>query len=237
MSEQDLKYGTYVSTFEILSNKDATQSIRKISRQALKTINEPRIQLLEMLRADKPAHLLIPESIHAKPGEPLNEFYSYKSLHTLDDLSLARFIDQGKITEYQLASMFAQLTKAVGFLHQHGFVHRDIRPPNILVGEIPQKPDVILFDYSNVCRPYQPARRIVSWNEEHPNDPYIDYRFDVFSIGKIFYNLTHEWDDSLKPNLDEAHPLHRVISLALHPYSERPKNAMELGRLVDQAEN
>lgn len=236
MSEHDLRLGTYVSEFDLLRNQDNSLSVRKISRKVLGSIDEPRLRLLRALSNDTPQHLLAPEAVNAEPGQRLNEFYAYHASGTLEDAQqrMHELIVEGKMSEADILIMLLQLTRATAYIHQLNLVHGDIRPSNILIAGTAHEPKVTLFDYSSTSSPHVQTELLPSWNEEHPADPYVDFRFDVFSIGQIFQKMTHEPTGELKPGLDPAHPIFETISAALGSFEERPENAAVLYLMLEK---
>lgn len=242
MAETDLRFGTYTSVFETIDNLDATHSVRKISRYLLKDAHEPRIELLGALSADPQPHLMNPEGFNGVEGQPLNEFYPYREAGTLDDQRhrLRELLLKEQITEVQLIDMMRQLIEAVGYIHDMGFIHSDVRPNNICIDGTVGKPNIILFDYSSVKKPYMQTQPVDSWNPEHPpeiadGDIFVDYRFDVYSIGKIFFDITRDSDGSIYKHLNPDHYLFEIISAATAPYDTRPENASKLKEVIDSA--
>jgi serine/threonine protein kinase len=54
-----------------------------------------------------------------------------------------------RLPQQHLGPMLDELDRAVAWLHAHGFVHRDIRPDNVLVDPVRRK--LVLVDFGRSC--------------------------------------------------------------------------------------
>ena len=89
-----------------------------------------------------------------------------------------------------------------------------------------------------------------SWNREHAPEvvklgSLIDYRFDVYSIGMVFHELTHDliWESDsnhpeyrIKPALAQQKDLREIMAIAIGPWEGRYSNARELHAALRAAE-
>ena len=107
-----------------------------------------------------------------------------------------------KLNQRQAAEMFSSLAAAVGYAHQKGVIHRDLKPGNILIDAAGQ-PKVLDFGLAKFT--HADSQGIFPGNtitgeflgtacyaspEQTTGDPSaIDTRSDVYSLGVIMYEL------------------------------------------------
>ena len=160
----------------------------RLEAQALARLQHPGIaQIYEANTADTP---LGPQPYFAMEficGQPLREHAESRQLDTRQRLSL-----------------MAKVCDAVHHAHQRGFIHRDLKPGNILVDETGQ-PKILDF---GVARPIESddqdlVQRSLQTNEgqlvgtlaymspeQVLGDPLeVDIRSDVYSVGVILYEI------------------------------------------------
>jgi len=144
-------------------------------------------------------------------------------------------------TEQQVAFRVRQVLKPLSLLHGMGSSHRDITPPNVFVGN---KKVLKLGDfgitkaqlhlsgvYADVLNPAFAPRDLGAWWS--PAD-------DVYQIGLLMASLLagEEINGGVKkPEINQlaSGPLRDVIKAAISIKSQRPRNAAELGALLDSA--
>lgn len=116
---------------------------------------------------------------------------------------LGRLVQPGSLVSVPLVLEIArQSLKALGFLHQHGFVHRDVSPDNLMLSlDHDQRPVVKLIDLGIAKRHDTSEQLTVSGSflgkfryasPEHfgsrgPGG--IDGRSDLYTFGLVFYEL------------------------------------------------
>ncbi|MFB9957842.1 serine/threonine-protein kinase [Agromyces bracchium] len=61
----------------------------------------------------------------------------YLVMELVDGLSLAHRIAEGPVKPRQVADIGAQVADVLSYVHGRGVVHRDVKPENILVSEVP----------------------------------------------------------------------------------------------------
>ena len=241
------RFDTYASRFEI----DEHERVHKVGRHVLACATNPQIELMQQLMDEQPKHLLAPLAIRAAQGEPLHEIYPIMGA-TLDKQKhiVQQKINDGEIGARTVLDMMVQVTEAAGYLHERGLVHHDIRSTNIFYDETEGRPILTLFDYNQVRSPYVQTRPHSSWNREHAPEiaksgSFIDYRFDVYAIGMVFHELTHDliWESGsdhpeyrIKPALAQQKDLLEIIAIATRPYEDRYSSASELHAALCAAE-
>ncbi len=100
------------------------------------------------------------------------------------------------LTWEQRASMMHKIVLAVQFLHDHGLLHRDLKPDNILVGA-DLEPKLVDFGLAldldanqRLSRPGEVAGTPGYLSpEQAAGDRQLDARSDIFSLGGVFYEF------------------------------------------------
>src|SRR5262249_1548644 len=172
-----------------------------------------------------------------RPGPtPLfRDYFVMELVHGLDLFALVR--ERGPLPPHRVCDLFRQVAEALGEAHRHGLIHRDMKPPNVLV-----TPDwqakVLDFGLArmpqrNVTEPGTLLGTVGYMAPEQARDPSaIDSRADLFSIGATMYwALTgrEPYPDSGNPLQD----LHRRFTTTPPPVRRlRPEIPTELSDLV-----
>lgn len=180
-------------------------------------------------------------------------FYSMRLLSGGD---LGDRIDKG-MTQQQALETLRQVADAFVHAHGRGFVHRDVKPPNILFDE---QGHPVLTDFG-IAKALEGGSRITATGVSIGTPAYIspeqargravDARTDLYSLGVVLYEMLvgkppYEGQESLAvifkhvtepvPKLPQAHArLQPLIDrlMAKEP-DQRPASAAELIALIDQ---
>jgi len=115
----------------------------------------------------------------AQSGQTINpDFYQPRTLAY--DLTQRRRLPIGECVR-----LGAPIASALGFLHQHGLIHRDVKPANIIfVNGFPK-----LVDAGLVTEMYQTRSRVGTEGYIAPEGPGTA-RADIYALGKVLYEIS-----------------------------------------------
>jgi serine/threonine protein kinase len=129
----------------------------------------------------------------------------YYTMELFEGEHLDIYIRERQLTQRQILELIHTICQAVQYAHQRGVIHRDLKPPNIIVSEDGQ-PHILDFGLAKTLVETDKSR-VVSLDGDivgtpafmspeqaagHPDA--IDTRTDVYSLGVILFNLlTKEW--------------------------------------------
>jgi len=137
----------------------------------------------------------------------------YYVMQLAPGVTLARRLRGGPLVEAQALDVAIEVADAVAAVHAAGYVHRDIKADNVMLGPDGPRLTVKLLDFGIACRLDEPTERLegiagtpramapeqVAW------DP-IDERTDVWGLGVLLYEMLtaqmpFEADGSLREEL------------------------------------
>ncbi len=101
---------------------------------------------------------------------------------------------RGALPLKQIKEIIAALASALDYAHQRGFIHRDVKPSNIMIGPDGQ---VTLMDFGIVkaaadLRLTQEGMRIGTpeyMSPEQAQGKEVDHRSDIYSLGVVLYEM------------------------------------------------
>lgn len=133
-----------------------------------------------------------------------------------------------------LVGIFLQVARALGYMHQMGFVHTDVKPENILVD---QEANVKLVDFGVACRRESRKNRVQGTPDfiapEQLSKKPLDARTDIYNLGTTMYKVL---TGKVAPeNIRMATPLGNGTipeSLSLAKFGVRHHNAAVPERLA-----
>jgi len=159
----------------------------------------------------------------------------YFAMEYIDGLRVDRYIAQHKLSLPQTLALFERICLAVNFAHQRGVIHRDLKPPNILVDRDGQ-PHILDFGLAKAV--YHPGEETTApalslggqllgtvaymSPEQAAGDPEVDVRSDVYSLAVMLYEALV----GCKPYSVEgplAQVLHRIAA-------EEPRHPRSFGK-------
>jgi serine/threonine-protein kinase PpkA len=144
------------------------------------------------------------------------EGHYYMAMEYIGGGTLKERIERGLSVE-QTVGIVCQIAKALGYAHGRGFVHRDVKPANILFRD---DDTAVLSDFG-IARGFDESTRLTmaGWTLGTPNymspeqalGKTLDARSDLYALGVVFYEM-----------LTGARPYQATdsISLALKHVSE-----------------
>ncbi len=108
-------------------NEDALQRF-ETERQAMALLNHPNV-------------------IRFFEGGILENSDPFYAMEFVDGQSITEFCEDQGMTINERVALFAEACDGVAFVHEHGILHRDIKPGNLIVDEASGDPTVKLIDF------------------------------------------------------------------------------------------
>jgi tetratricopeptide (TPR) repeat protein/predicted Ser/Thr protein kinase len=157
----------------------------------------------------------------------------YFAMEYIDGLRLDRYVAQKRPSIAEALLLCEKVCDAVNFAHQRGVIHRDLKPPNILV-DADGEPHILDFGLA------KPVHRLAATEstvqdlstsgqlvgtvaymspEQAAGSQDVDVRTDVYSLGVIFYEAL----TGRHPYVVDG-PLGEILSRIAHDEPENPRS-------------
>jgi len=149
---------------------------------------------------------------------------AFIAMELVEGRELRELIAGGEITPSQAVELVALVADGLAFAHEHGVIHRDIKPGNIMVLTDGR---VKVMDFG-IARLQQPTVKTQTgvllgspqyMSPEQVSGSEVDGRADIFSLGVVLYEMV----TGLKPfdAVDLSQVLFWVVNMPAKPPSER----------------
>ena len=155
----------------------------------------------------------------------------------VDGHNLRKHINERDLTVRQMVDIFIKLAKGLEFLHEHGIVHRDVKPENFLFTRDMKECKIVDFGLSKSGASWRTrwlkeaggTRRYMS--PEQLTKRKLDARSDIFSFGITMYELLAGRHPCTATGTREVQK--QIIS-SLHRFVPPSKLNPELPRYLDR---
>ena len=200
------------------------------------------MELKALERMDHPNIAKVYDTGFSEGGQP------WFAMELINGVSLKEYCNKKRLTLEARLELFQQVCDAVQHVHQKGLIHRDIKPTNVMVAEVDDRPIAKLIDFGlaravdiQALRTtlFDELQRIIgtvaymSPEQASPRDPDLDTRSDVYSLGVMLYELLTGdvplHDDLSRCNVDQL--AHRICEV------EPKKPSTHLSELGDALAN
>jgi serine/threonine protein kinase len=129
-------------------------------------------------------------------GEDGGYLYLVMELHTGG--TLATLLQQGRLSLERASKIIQDLAEALDYAHQHGVIHRDIKPQNVLMDE---QGNAILTDFgiakviddTTLTNPGSAVGTPTYMSPEQWQGLPLDGRSDQYSLGVMTYEMLSGW--------------------------------------------
>ena len=125
----------------------------------------------------------------------------YFAMELVDGQPIDDDLDERRSDVAQRLRLFADVCRAVHHAHQKGVIHRDLKPPNVLITDGDEWPAVKVIDFG-IAKAMQPAGEAGNTTarqflgtpqymspEQIAGEADIDTRADVYALGCLLYKL------------------------------------------------
>lgn len=123
----------------------------------------------------------------------------YFLMEYVDGINLHRLLETGKLAPEQALAIVPQICEALQYAHDHGVVHRDIKPGNLLLD---REGRVKIADFGLAKLVGREARGLTLTGSGHvmgtpqymapeqiERPLQVDHRADIYSLGVVFYQM------------------------------------------------
>lgn len=123
----------------------------------------------------------------------------YLLMEFVDGMSLRQLLQAGRITPEQALTIVPRICEALQFAHEHGVVHRDVKPENILLDK-QGRVKIADFGIAKLVGGDSSRKNLTGEAQvmgtphymapeqvEKPQE--VDHRADIYSLGVVFYEM------------------------------------------------
>ncbi|MEK6918809.1 MAG: protein kinase [Nanoarchaeota archaeon] len=177
-----------------------------VVKRGLVKAHQDQIDLLGLIMGDPNPGVLVPLDFSVNESGQLEEIYDYTYLNTLYDMTkFGCFLNTPTVIEIAKG-----ISSSLAFFHNAGFVHHDVRRPNVFVHMAPII-TVKMFDYDASRRPYSGRERL-DLNDtapEYKSSDNISFSYDIYQLGKVLDFMSRspyfqDRDNKTKNVIDKA---------------------------------
>ncbi len=119
---------------------------------------------------------------------------AYLAMEFLDGGSVGDMIEKGKVGENEAVSVIERVTDALEKMHAQGFIHRDIKPDNIVLTKDGR---TILIDFGAAKQFVRDMTQKINPMltpgyaplEQYSSSARFDHRLDIYALGATLYHL------------------------------------------------
>ncbi|MCX7624725.1 MAG: tetratricopeptide repeat protein [Candidatus Sumerlaeaceae bacterium] len=154
----------------------------------------------------------------------------YISMEFVKGTDLKRVLRQkGKLSIAEATSIVLSICEALEYAHKHGIVHRDIKPPNIMITDdgTPKLSDFGIakaLEFTGETRTGAVIGTPLYMSPEQVQGQPVDHRADIYSLGVMFYELL-----AGKPPFREGDIAYQHCRVAARPIPGIPE---ELNQII-----
>jgi eukaryotic-like serine/threonine-protein kinase len=187
LADQEKPIRRRVALKVVKAGMDTRQVLARFEaeRQALAMMDHPNIaKVLDAGTTETGRSYFVMELVH---GEPITDY-----------------CDRHKLTLEERLAIFVPVCQAVQHAHQKGIIHRDIKPKNVLVTVVDDRPAPKIIDFGVAKAIAQPLTQQTIFTEQgqfigtpeymspeqaEMTNLDIDTRSDIYSLGVLLYEL------------------------------------------------
>jgi serine/threonine protein kinase len=151
---------------------------------------------------------------------PGSKFFTLEYFPGKDLLSISNY------SENDLTEIIAQISSVLFYLHQSNFIYYDLKPDNVLIGYLNEKPQIKLIDFGLARHIDEHSKNKIFGTAEYIAPELLkkevyDHRVDLYSFGMLLYRVIYNkfpFDQNTEIEIYKAH-LEKVYEFPDSGYS------------------